>query len=88
MLKDRKSSHNFQEWVPPSFFHCSGSAYCRQRWEGPTPVCVYVVCMGTVESWPEPPEASTESAAETQVKAIHMCDQKGWSLAAPLLGPI
>jgi len=22
------------------------------------------------------------------VKAIHLCDQKGWSLAAPLLDPI
>jgi len=47
--------------------------------------------MGTVESRPEsliePPEASTESAAGAQVKTIHLCDWKGWSLAAPLLNP-
>ena len=47
--------------------------------------------MGTVKSQPEPlihPEASTESAVGAQVKAIQLCDQKGWSQAAPLLGPI
>ena len=34
------------------------------------------------------PEASTESATGPQVKAIHLCDRKGWSLAPPLLDPI
>ena len=27
----------------------------------------------------------TQSALGAQVKAIHVCDLKGWSLAAPLL---
>ena len=45
------------------------------------------LCMGTVELQPEPPEASTESAAGTQVKAIQLCDRKGWSQAPPLLDP-
>ena len=35
-----------------------------------------------------PPEASTESAVGTQLKAIHLCDWKGWSLAPPLLDSI
>ena len=30
--------------------------------------------------------ARTRSALGAQVKAIQLCDQKGWSLAAPLLG--
>ena len=34
------------------------------------------------------PEASTESAVGAQVKAIHLCDWKGWSLAPPLLDPV
>jgi len=34
------------------------------------------------------PEASTESATGAQVKAIHLCDRKEWSLAPPLLDPI
>ena len=34
------------------------------------------------------PEANTESATGAQVKAIHLCDWKGWSLAPPLLDPI
>ena len=40
-----------------------------------------------VTAWPSDwsPEASTESAVRAQVKAIQLCDRKGWSLAAPLL---
>ena len=34
------------------------------------------------------PEAITESALGAQVKAIQLCDPKGWSLPAPLLDPI
>ena len=48
--------------------------------------------MGTVESRPEPLidylGKKPSSALGAQVKAIHVCDQKGWSLAAPLLDPI
>jgi len=33
-------------------------------------------------------ETSTESAMGAQVKAVQLCDQKGYSLAAPLLDPI
>ena len=36
-------------------------------------------CMGNVEPQPEP------LSPGAQVKAIHLCDQKGWSLAVPLL---
>ena len=46
-------------------------------------------CMVTSESWPEQHWLSTwgkdGSALGSQVKAIHLCNQKGWSLAAPLL---
>ena len=50
-------------------------------------------CMGTAESQPEPlidhpRQGRTESAMRAQVKAIQLCDRKGWSLAAPLLDPI
>ena len=34
------------------------------------------------------PEASTKSAVGAQVKAIHLCDQKGWNMAAAILDPI
>jgi len=47
-------------------------------------------CMGTVESRPEPlieHLGKGPVALEAQVKAIQLCDQKGWSLAAPLLDP-
>ena len=45
--------------------------------------------MGTVESQPEPsPEVNTESAMGAQVKAIQLCDWKGWNLAPPLVDPI
>ena len=48
------------------------------------------VCLGTAESRPEPLIEHLEkgpplSALGAQVKAIHLCDQKGWSLTAPLL---
>jgi len=29
-----------------------------------------------------------QSAPGAQVKAIHLCNRKGWNLAPPLLGPI
>jgi len=45
--------------------------------------------MGSAESRPEPliehMEEEAWSALGAQVKAIHLCDWKGWSLAAPLL---
>lgn len=45
--------------------------------------------MGTVESWPEPLiehlGKKTWSALIVQVKAIQLCDWKGWSLAARFL---
>jgi len=48
-------------------------------------------CMGTIESWLEPtdwsPGERTGSALGAQVKAIQMCEHKGWSLVAPLLDP-
>ena len=52
-----------------------------------TVVPVYGNCwiMAWTTDWS--PEASTQSAAGAQVKAIHLCDQKGWSLAPPLLDP-
>lgn len=42
--------------------------------------------MGWTSDWSA--EASTESAVGTQVKAIHLCDRKGWSLAPLLLDPV
>lgn len=48
---------------------------------------VKYVCMVTVGSQPKP-EERTWLALGAQVKATHLCDQKGWSLAAPLLDPI
>jgi len=49
-------------------------------------------CMGTVESRPEPLidhlRQALSTAVGAQVKAIQLCDQKGWSQAAPLLDPI
>ena len=47
--------------------------------------------MVTVESQPEAlidHLGKGRSALGAQVKAIQLCDQKGWSLAAPLLDPI
>ena len=47
--------------------------------------------MGTVEPQPEPLIDCLRqalSATGAQVKAIHLCDWKGWSLALPLLDPI
>jgi len=44
--------------------------------------------MGTVESQPEPlidHLGKDRSALGAQVKAVQLCDQKAWSLAAPLL---
>jgi len=44
--------------------------------------------MGTVESWPKPLTENLGkdwSALGAQVEAVQLCDQKGWSLAAPLL---
>jgi len=46
--------------------------------------------MGTAESQPEPltehlGAQRTRSALGAKVKAIHLCNWKGWSLAAPLL---
>jgi len=43
--------------------------------------------MGTVESQPEPlidHLRQGPSAIGAQVKAIHLCEQKGWNLAPPL----
>jgi len=49
---------------------------------------LYANCWITTWTTDWSPEASTESAMEAQVKAIHLCDWKGWSLAPPLLDPI
>jgi len=49
---------------------------------------LYGNCWITAGTSDWPPEASTESAMRAQVKAIHLCDQKGWSQAPPLLDPI
>ena len=46
--------------------------------------------MVTVESQPEPlidHLGKDWSALGAQVKAVQLCDRKGWSLAAPLLDP-
>ena len=46
--------------------------------------------MGTVESRPEPliDHVKQRPAEGVQVKAIQLCDQKGWSQAPLLLDPI
>ena len=47
------------------------------------------ICVVTVESWPQPlVECLGKGPIEAlgaQVKAIHLCDRKGWILAAPVL---
>ena len=48
---------------------------------------LYGKCWVTAWTTDWSPEARIESAMGAQVKAIHPCDQKGWSLAPPLLDP-
>ena len=46
---------------------------------------VYGNCWVTAWTTDWAPGEKTQSALGAQVKAIYLCDQKGWSLAAPLL---
>ena len=46
---------------------------------------LYGNCWGRAWTTDWAPGARTRSALGAQVKAIQLCDQKGWSLAAPLL---
>ena len=46
---------------------------------------LYRNCWITAWTSDRSPEASTDSDTGPQVKAIHLCDRKGCSLAAPLL---
>jgi len=51
---------------------------------------IYLYCNCWVPAWSTDwaPGERTRSALGAQVKAIQLCDQMGWSLAAPLLDPI